>query len=360
MKKFVAILLVVVLALSLCACAAKPAAPATSAAPSGAPQKETAKWPSGDVTILAGYSVGSLTDVNIHTIADWITEKTGKTVKVENNDVGGGANLATKLVKAKPDGQTIMLIGMNCISNFYNGTWSVNPADFSKFKVVCGAIQPLPDSGCMILTQAGQPYSNWKELAEYAKANPGKVTVASIAGKVMDSKMKALFNGTGVDKDIRWVSTTNADASAGLLGGTINIVMLDETTATGYLKDGKLKALLNCRVSKDFSVYKDGPEKDIIAKVPTLSDVFGDKAVDYMIPNRSVFVAPAGTPDDVCAQIASVIDAIDKETSGTWYDRCRVNGGTSKYYTWPAKDVMDEWTRLDPVIKNIVEMAKKK
>ena len=39
---------------------------------------------------------------------------------------GSGATLALKLTKAKPDGQTIMAIGMNCISNFYNGTWEVN------------------------------------------------------------------------------------------------------------------------------------------------------------------------------------------------------------------------------------------
>ncbi len=353
MKKFLALFLVLVMALTLTACGAK--APAASAAPSAAASAKPATWPNGNVTILAGYAVGSLTDINIRTIADWIKKKTGATVIVENNDVGGGANLATKLVNAKPDGQTLMLVGMNTIMNFHNGLWSVNPADATKFKLVCGAIQPHPDSGCMILTQAGQPYSNWKELEAYAAANPGKVTVASMPGKVMDTKMKALFIKTGVSKNIRWVSTTSADANAALLGGNINLVMLDETTAAGYLKDGKLKALINSRDNKDYSLYKDGADKDIIMKVPTLIDVFGDKGKEYAVPNRSMFVAPAGTPDEIVAQIAKVIDSIGAETSGEFYDKARINGGTSKYYTWPGKDVMAEWNRLDAILKEIVK-----
>ena len=356
MKKFVALLLALCMVCALVACGAKTEAPKADAP--AAESKPAASWPNGTVTIYSGYAVGSLTDVNLHTIADWIMQETGVDVVIESNDVGGGANLAAKLTKAEPDGQTLMAIGMNCISNFYNGTWSVNPADSSLFKLACGAIQPFPDSGCMVLTQADAPYSTWDEMAEYAAAHPGEVTVASIAGKVMDIKMKALFNGTGVAKDIRWVSTTNADATAALLGDNIDCVMLDETTASAYLQDGSCKALINARADEDFSLYGDDPVVDIIKDVPTLVDVFGDKASDYMVPNRSMFVVPAGTPDEIVDQIAAVIDRIDEvDESSEFYSRCRVNGGTSKYYTWPGDEVMAEWGRLDPIIKGIVEMG---
>ena len=77
-----------------------------------------------------------------------------------------------------------------------------------------------------------------------------------------------------------------------------------------------------------------------------------------MVPNRSMFVVPAGTPDEIVEQIAAVIDRIDEvDESSEFYERCRVNGGTSKYYTWPGEEVMAEWGRLDPVIKGIVEMG---
>ena len=96
----------------------------------------------------------------------------------------------------------------------------------------------------------------------------------------------------------------------------------------------------------------------VIKDIDTLADVFGADAAKYMVPNRSMFVAPADTPDDICAAIAKVIDKIDEEPAGSeFYDRCRVNGGTSKYYTWPGDEIMAEWGRLDPVIKDIVEMG---
>lgn len=369
MKKFLAILLILCMALSLCACGTSGSstsgdsgsAPDTGKTPDSGTQtsggEAAATWPNGDITIYTGYATGSLTDVNVRTIADWITKQTGVNVIIENNDVGGGANLAAKLAKAEPDGQTLMLIGMNCISNYYNGTWALNPADPSVFKIACGSIQPFPDSGCMVMTQADSPYDTWDELAAYAAEHPGEVTVASIAGKVMDIKMKALFNGTGVADNIRWVSTTNADATAALLGNNIDIIMLDEVTAVSYLQDGSCKALLNVRVNDDFSLYGDDPAVETIRTVPNLEDVFGDDAANYMVANRSMFCVPAGTPDEIVEQIAAIVDAIDLETEGEFYDRCRTNGGTSKYYTWPGDEIMAEWQRLDPIIKEIVEMG---
>ena len=350
MKKIIALVLALVLALCLCACGG-----------TKTETKSAAKWPDGDITIYSGYAVGSLTDVNLHTIADWITKETGANVKIESNDTAGGATLALKLSKDKPDGQTMMAIGMNCIANYYNGTWEVNPADSSKFKIVAGSIQPYPDSGCIILTQNESPYSTWDELAEYAKAHPGEVTVASIAGKVMDIKMKAIFNATGLAEYIRWAPTKSADSEAALLGGNINCVMLDETTAaTKYLADGLVKPIINCRADEDWSIYtaEQQPIVDLIKDIPTLVDVFGADAAKYMVPNRSMFVVPADTPDEICEQIAAVIDKIDQEAEGSdFYDRCRVNGGTSKYYTWPGDEIMAEWQRLDPIIKEIVEMG---
>ena len=135
MKKFVALLLALCMIFALVACGAKEAAkpeatPAPEAAPEKAPEaapetapeaapeeEAAATWPSGPITIYSGYAVGSLTDVNLHTIADWIMQETGVDVIIESNDVGGGANLAAKLTKAEPDGLTLMNIGMNCISN---------------------------------------------------------------------------------------------------------------------------------------------------------------------------------------------------------------------------------------------------
>ena len=350
-KRLVSLLLALVMVVCLCACGGSSGGKAT-------PAPAAASWPNGDVTLLAGYAVGSLTDVSVRVVGDYIHEKTGATVIYENNDVGGGANLITKLMSAKPDGQTMMYVGMNTIMNFYNGLWSVNPSDWSKFKIVCSSVQPYPNSGCMVLTQADSPYSTWDELAKYAEEHPGEITVASIPGKVMDTKMKALFIGTGLSDKVRWVSTTNADASAGLLGGIINCVMLDEITALGYLKDGGVKAIINCRVESDYldTMYANKDEAEAIKAVPSLVDVFGqEKAETLMVPNRSMFIVPAATPDEICEKIRSLVDQLENENEGEWLERKTSSGGTSTYYAFDPKEVMKEWERLNPILEDIVK-----
>lgn len=351
MKKVLALIMALIMILSFAACTKKDEGP-----------KEEAKWPNGTVTLLAGYEVGSLTDINIRTIADWIVKETGASVEVENDAVGGGANLAVKLVNADPDGQTLLLVGANCISNYYNGTWTLDITDNTKFKVVCGMIQPLPHSGCMVLTQGDAPYSTFDELKAYIEAHPNEVTAASIPGKVMDPKLKSLLIQTGLADKVRWVSTTSKDGNVGLLNGTINLVMSDEASAVkNFLpdKDHPTKAIINLRPDDDFSYYApDTVNLDMIKAVPTLSQVLGpEMAVKINIPNSSVWVVPAGTPDEICKQIADCIDRIDEEPSTSdFYTRCRANGGTSKYWTWPPGEIEEEYKRIAPVLKQVNEM----
>ena len=59
----------------------------------------------------------------------------------------------------------------------------------------------------------------------------------------------------------------------------------------------------------------------------------------------------------IAAVIDPIADEVDDPSDDTdFYSRCRVNGGTSQYYTWEGEEISAEWARLDPVIKAIVEM----
>ena len=339
MKKVIAILLLVVMVFSLAACG-------NNGGNTGA------KWPSGEVTLLSGYQAGSLTDNNIQTIKDWIVQKTGAKVTVKNDEKGGGANLAVELSKAKGDGLTIMLFGLNNLSNYIQGIWTVDPTDEKLFKPVCGIAQPNPYSGCVLLTNTANPYNTWQELEDYIKANPKKVTVMDIAGKVMDSKTKSLFYQRELQDLVTWAPTDSKSCQNELLGNNINIVMLDENTAAALMADAetgkKVKAIINCRPDKDFSYYtaEDAPNLDLIKSIPTLEDVFGaDLAKQYNLANFSFFVVPASTPDDIVKQIKDCIDAIDKEAPDSDFGkRCRANTG-SKYYSvdWTSESLMKEW-----------------
>ena len=354
MKKVLAILLALAMILSFAACGEKK---------EEQKEPEKAVWPNGTITLLIGYEEGSLTANNCVTLVDWLQSK-GYTVECKYDKVGGGANLVTELLKAEPDGQTLMLFGMNCINNYYDGTWAVDPTDTSKFRAVASTPQPWPYSGCMVLTKADSPYNNFEELKAYIEAHPGEVTAASIPGKVMDPKLKSFLIQTGLADKVKWCPTNSADGNVSLLNGDIRLVMADEASAVKNFDFGnEVKAIINLRPDNDFSYYPaDTKNLDMIKSVPTLQDVFGpEKAEQINIPNTSCWVVPAGTPDEICEQIAAAFDSIDDEPASTdeasFYARCRMNGGTSKYYTWPGDEVQAEWGRLDPIIKEIVEMG---
>jgi tripartite-type tricarboxylate transporter receptor subunit TctC len=354
MKKVIALVLALIMVFGLAACG--------NGGGSNNNQAEAPKWPDGDVTLFFPYDESSLTAVNATTMADWIREQTGKKAEVEYNKTANGWNLAEKLLKADADGLTLMVVGLDALTGYVKGDWKNAPFDTTKFQIVTGFTQPYPYSGCMLITQADAPYNNWAELEAYAKANPDTVNVADRAGSIMTTKLKSLFNQTGLSKYVHWTPATSDSVKTGIdpANKSINIAIFDETSAAKYLQQpDKYKAIINCRADNDFSYYAaDTNGLDLISKVPTLLDVFGkEKAEQYNVPNTTAIICRAEVPAEVVKQIKEVCDKLgtveksDDDTS--FYKRQRVNGGTSKYYTWPSEDIQKEWQRLEPVIREI-------
>ncbi len=347
MKKVIALVLALVMVFGLAACTKK---------------NGGGDWPSGDVTLYFPYDESSLTAVNATTMADWINNQTGKKAEVEYNKTASGWNLAEKMLKEDADGLTLMVVGLDALTGYIKGDWASAPFDTTKFQIVTGFTQPYPYSGCMLITQADAPYSTWKELEAYAKANPDKVNVADRAGSIMTTKLKSLFNQTGLSKYVHWTPATSDSVKTGIdpANKSINIAIFDETSAAKYLQQpDKYKAIINCRADNDFSYYDPATNGlDLIKKVPTLLDVFGkDKAEQYNVPNTTAIICRAEVPAETVAKIKAVIDKLGEveksDADDSFYKRQRVNGGTSKYYTWPSADILKEWKRLEPVIREI-------
>ncbi len=354
MKKVIALVLALLMVFGLAACG--------NGGGGNNNQAEAPKWPDGDVTLFFPYDESSLTAVNATTMADWIREQTGKKAEVEYNKTANGWNLAEKMLKEDADGLTLMVVGLDALTGYVKGDWKNAPFDASKFQIVTGFTQPYPYSGCMLITQADAPYSNWAELEAYAKANPDKVNVADRAGSIMTTKLKSLFNQTGLSKYVHWTPATSDSVKTGIdpANKSINIAIFDETSAAKYLQQpDKYKAIINCRADNDFSYYDASTNGlDLISKVPTLLDVFGkEKAEQYNVPNTTAIICRAEVPAEVVKQIKEVCDKLGtvekSDDDASFYKRQRVNGGTSKYYTWPSEDIQKEWQRLEPVIREI-------
>ena len=337
MKKVIAIVLALLMVFALASCGKK------------------------TITLYYPYDETSLTALNATVMRDWLEEQLGKDykVEVEYNKTASGWNLAEKMLNAKADGTKFMIIGLDALTGYVKGDWKQSPADPNQFTIVTGFTQPYPYSGCMLITQAGSPYSNWAELEAYAKAHPREVNVADRAGSIMTTKLKSLFKQTGLYDYVNWTPATSDSVKTGITNGQINIAIFDETSAVKYLKDtANYKAIINCRADNNFDYYDQNLDGlNLIKAVPTLKDVFPAKADQYNVPNTTAVICKAGTPADVVAAMKKAMDALGDVPASTdensFYVRQRVNGGTSKYYTWPSEDILKEWQRLLPVIEQI-------
>jgi len=326
MKKFTAIILALALVFCMCACGKKEEAEV----------KEEIKWPTGKITYLIPNQVGSQTDIGCRIILDYIAAATGVEVVYENNDAGGGAVLSRTLKDAAPDGLTLMSLNSASILNYYKGNWDYNIAD-NNVSPICGHTQRETLAGSWIMTQPNKPYKTFEELVEYVNAHPGEVSAAAAAGSNMELKFRQCLITAGINDKVRWVSTSFSDAVVGLLGNNIDLIIGAEGDSYPYVKEGQALPLITCTVdSYDPSGVFQGADLEYVKTIPTLTDVFGDKAEDALFENRTFIAGPAGMDPALVQQIADVINGI--LDSPEFMERVHGLKGTD-FYTWTPEEL---------------------
>jgi tripartite-type tricarboxylate transporter receptor subunit TctC len=130
-------------------------------------------YPSRPVRIIVGYAAGGSNDIVARLIGQWLSERLRQPFVIENRP-GAGTNLATEIVvKAAPDGYTLLMVNP---ANAVNATLygRLNFVFLRDIAPVAGVIrQPL-----VILVNPSVPVNTTPELIDYAKANPGKINMA--------------------------------------------------------------------------------------------------------------------------------------------------------------------------------------
>ena len=233
--------------------------------------------------------VGSTNDVVARLVAPKLSEAIGQTVVVENKPGAGGNIGADFVAKSPPDGHTL-LIG-------YNGPIAVNVTLFDKLPY-----DPLKDlapitlavtSPQYLVVNPSVPVNNVAELIALVKAQPGKISYASIAvGSASHLTMEMLKLAAGVDiTHIPYKGT--APAVTDLLGGSVQVAFMVPGNVLQFAKEGRLK-LIGSSGAKRFPGTPN---------VPTMVESgFPDLVALAWIG----FLAPGGTPKPI-------IDRYNKE-----------------------------------------------
>ncbi|HVV63392.1 MAG TPA: tripartite tricarboxylate transporter substrate binding protein [Pseudolabrys sp.] len=259
-----------------------------------APGVHAADYPTRPVKIIVSYPPGGSTDISARLIGNWFSQKLGQQFIVENRP-GAGNNLGTDVaLKAAPDGYTLFLANP---ANTINATlYKHLTFDFLRDSTPVGGIMRIPN---VMEVNPSVPAKTVAEFIAYAKANPGKINMASSGNGTSIHLSGMLFMGmTGV-KMVHVPYKGSAPALIDLLAGQVQVMFDNMPSSIGHIHSGKLRALAVTTATR-------APE---LPDVPTVAEtVPGYEASAFF-----GLVAPKGTPKDVVDKLNATMNEALKD-----------------------------------------------
>jgi tripartite-type tricarboxylate transporter receptor subunit TctC len=190
------------------------------------------------VHVMVGYPPGGAADIISRLIGQWLSERLGQPFVTENRP-GAGSNIATEtVVKAPPDGQTLLLAST---ANAINATLyqKLNFNFIGEIAPVAG-IARGPN---VMVVNPSVPAKTVPEFIAHAKANPGKVNMASAGNGSPQHVAGELFKMMTSVNMIHVPYRGGSPALVDLLGGQVQVYFATVASSIEYIKAGKLNAL---------------------------------------------------------------------------------------------------------------------
>jgi tripartite-type tricarboxylate transporter receptor subunit TctC len=251
-------------------------------------------YPSRPVRIVVGLAPGGANDIVARLMGQWLSERLGQPFVIENRP-GAGTNIATEMVvRTPPDGYTLL---------FVSATSAINATLYERLNFnFIRDIAPVASIATNPLVMEVHPSVAAKTVPEfiaYAKANPGKINMASpgigttphLAGELF--KMMA-----GVDM-VHVPYRGGGPALTDLLGGQVQVYFPGTVSSIEYIKTGRLRAL----------AVTAAPRSEALPDLPTV----GEFVPGYEATNWFGVGAPKATP-------AAIIEQLNKEINASLAD----------------------------------------
>jgi len=205
---------------------------------SAVPAIAQSDYPNKPIKWVVGYPPGGTTDLLARLMAQWLSQRLGQQVLVENR-AGGGNNIGTEFaIRAAPDGYTMYLVNP---ANAINATlYPKLPFNFLDDMLPVAGIVRVPN--VMTVTK-NFPAKTVAEFIEYGKKNPGKINMASSGSGTSVHLSGELFKFmTGVD--MKHVPYKGAGpATTDLIGGQVDVLFDNMPSIIGHIRGGSVRAL---------------------------------------------------------------------------------------------------------------------
>ena len=247
-------------------------------------------YPTRPVRIVAGFAAGGGVDITARLIGQWFTEHLGQSFVTENRP-GAGGNIGTEaVVNAPADGYTLLLA---TVPNAVNA--SLYPKlnfNFIRDIAAIGGIIRVP---MIIMVHPDVPYKTVPELIAYAKANPGKISMASAGNGSAPHMAGELFKMmTAVDM-LHVPYRGQGPAMTDLLTGQVHLLFATAPGTIDYVKTGKLRALAVTTAAR----------AEVMPELPPIADF----VPGYETSQWYGLCAPKAVPQAIIATLNKEINA---------------------------------------------------
>ena len=292
-----------------------------------------ANYPKGPVTFIVCYSAGGGSDAGARILANAAEKYVGKPIVVQNKPGAGGGIGWASLVNSRPDGHTMSLINIPSMI-FLPLQGRAN----YKLDQIVPVIQLVDDPALLMVKKNGK-FKTYQELIAYAKANPGKVTMATcgagsdihIIAEIMNDKLGIQLNSVPFPGTV--------DAVTSVVGGHSDVSIPKVSEAVSALEAGQAIILASFTEQR----LADFPD------VPTAKEL----GLDLLHSSSRGVAVPKGTPQDV---IDFLHDSLKKATEEPEYmEKMKSAGLAIKYRSGPefAQFYMNQYNMFKPVFERL-------
>lgn len=250
-------------------------------------------FPSKPIRIVIGFPAGGPLDQHARLLSDRLQAVLGQPVLIDYKSGAGGTVGAQEVMKAAPDGYTLMLAN--------TGVMVINPALYSRLPyatlkdfvpVARTAMQPLA-----LLVNPRLPVNSLKAFMDYTRARPGQVNYGSAGNGGISHLVPEMFkNATGLFM-VHIPYRGSAPAFTDLMAGQVQFMAESIPQAANYHKQGKVRALAVTSRERN-------------AALPDVPTVIESGIKGFEVVGFYGFLAPAGTPKEIVAKLSDAFGQV--------------------------------------------------
>jgi tripartite-type tricarboxylate transporter receptor subunit TctC len=251
-------------------------------------------YPTRPVRLIVPFAPGGASDILARLIGQWLSERLGQQFVIDNRS-GSGGNIGTEaVVRAPADGYTLLVVGA---WNAINATL-YDKLNFNFIRDIAPVASVIRSTNVMVVNPS-VPTKTVPEFIAYAKANPGKISMASAGIGAPSHVSGELFKMMAGVNMVHVPYRSMGSALTDLLGGQVQITFPTSVSSIEYIKAGRLRALAVTTATRS----------EALPDIPTVAEF----VPGYEASGWYGIGAPKGTPIEV-------IDLLNKEINASLAD----------------------------------------